>query len=90
LSYFDQLQVFSEYLHKRNLDKDLTFGDHITIFAPTNDAIKSQLKFHEREYLMGECGGGLNDLDIWVKHHLHYDKVLYSETFDLGDTNGLI
>jgi len=87
LSYFDQLSVFSEYLHKKGLDEDLMIGNHITVFAPTNDAIKSQLKFHEREYLMGECGGGLKDLDIWTKHHLHYDEVLYSDTFDVGDTN---
>ena len=69
---------------------DLSNAGPFTVFAPTNDAIKSQLKFHEREYLMGKCGGGLNDLDIWTKHHLHYDNVLYSDTFNLGDTNGLI
>src|SRR5439155_4114390 len=90
LSYFDQLKVFSDYLHKTKLDDVLTNEYHITVFAPTNDAIKSQLKFHEREYLMGECVGALDDLDIWTKHHLHYDKVLYSDTFDVGDTNGLI
>ncbi|RIA87980.1 FAS1 domain-containing protein [Glomus cerebriforme] len=86
LTSMDQLQVFSEYLRKKELDDHLSNGNHITIFAPTNDAIKSQLSFHEREYLMGECGGGLDDLELWVKNHLHNDTVLYSEAFKLGIT----
>lgn len=85
----DQLTVFSDYLRMRKLDDYLSNENHITIFAPTNDVIKNQLKYHEREYLMGECGGGLDDLDLWTKYHLHNDRVLYSDSFENGNTNGL-
>ncbi|CAB4410673.1 unnamed protein product [Rhizophagus irregularis] len=87
LTSMDQLTVFSDYLRMRKLDDYLSNGNHITIFAPTNDVIKNQLKYHEREYLMGECGGGLDDLDLWTKYHLHNDRVLYSDSFENGNTN---
>ena len=54
-------------------------GNHITIFAPTNDVINRQLQYHERQYSIGECGG---DLDLFVKHHLN-DEVLYSKNLAL-------
>ncbi|CAG8552088.1 2742_t:CDS:2 [Funneliformis caledonium] len=87
LSSIDQLQVFSNFLRERELDDYLSNGNHITIFAPTNDAINRQLQFHERQYLIGECGGGLDDLDLFVKHHLNYEEVFYSEKFGVGNTN---
>ncbi|CAI2190114.1 19858_t:CDS:2, partial [Funneliformis geosporum] len=78
---------FSNYLRDREIDDYLSNENHITIFAPTNDAINVQLQFHERQYLIGECGGGLDDLDLFIKHHLNYEEVLYSEKFNVGLTN---
>ncbi|GBB93115.1 hypothetical protein RclHR1_02110014 [Rhizophagus clarus] len=87
LTSMDQLSVFSEYLRIRKLDDYLSNGNHITVFAPTNDVIKNQLKHYERDYLTGECGGGLKDLDLWANYHLHNDRVLYSDLFENGNTN---
>ncbi|CAG8566736.1 13260_t:CDS:2 [Funneliformis mosseae] len=73
---------FFPIIFVRKLDNYLLNGNHITIFAPTNDVINRQLQYHERQYSIGECGGGLDDLDLFVKHHLN-DEVLCSKNLAL-------
>ncbi|CAG8676811.1 2244_t:CDS:2 [Cetraspora pellucida] len=82
LDSFDQLQLFTSYLRIMDLDNYIKIGNHITVFAPTDDSINKNLKHYEREYLTGNCGGGFRDLDRLTKHHLHYDNVLYTTSFN--------
>ncbi|CAG8619562.1 737_t:CDS:2 [Racocetra persica] len=64
-----------------DLDNIIKIGNHITVFAPTDDSITKNLKHYEREFLTGNCGGGYRDLDRLIKHHLHYEEVLYTTNF---------
>ncbi|CAG8684074.1 16355_t:CDS:2 [Cetraspora pellucida] len=88
MTYFTNLfhlvalfQLFTSYLRIMDLDNYIKIGNHITVFAPTDDSINKNLKHYEREYLTGNCGGGFRDLDRLTKHHLHYDNVLYTTSF---------
>ncbi|CAG8558941.1 2905_t:CDS:2, partial [Dentiscutata erythropus] len=81
LDSIDQLEIFTSYLRLMDLDKHVKIGNHITVFAPTDDSITKRLKHYEREYLTGNCGGGFRDLDLFVKHHLHFENVLYTTNF---------
>ncbi|CAG8578893.1 14558_t:CDS:2 [Dentiscutata erythropus] len=86
LTSIDQLHIFVNYLRNTKLDRQIKYGNHITVFAVTDDAINHQFKSVEREYLTGECGGGINDATILIKHQLHFDKVLYSSSVEEGTT----
>ncbi|CAG8829689.1 11345_t:CDS:2, partial [Gigaspora rosea] len=81
LDSIDQLEIFTTYLRLMDLDRHVKVGSHITLFTPTDDSITKRLKHYEREYLTGNCGGGFRDLDLLVKHHLHYEDVLYTTNF---------
>ncbi|CAG8511934.1 19460_t:CDS:2 [Racocetra fulgida] len=84
----DQLQIFTSYLRIMDLDNIIKVGNHITVFAPTDDSITKNLKHFEREFLTGNCGGGYRDLDRLIKHHLHYEDVLYTTNFTREKSKG--
>ncbi|CAG8551136.1 1205_t:CDS:2 [Acaulospora colombiana] len=86
LSSLDQLRLFVKYLRMTRLSDHIENGNHITVFVPTNDAINHQFKSYEKEYFVGECGGGLRDLDLLAKHQLHSDNVIYSSSIERGSS----
>ncbi|CAG8738557.1 14914_t:CDS:2, partial [Acaulospora morrowiae] len=80
------LKLYVNYLQLTGLNEYIKNRYHITVFAPTNDAIRHQFKPYEREYFIGECGGGLRDLGRLAKHQLHFDNIIYTSSIEQGSS----
>ncbi|KAG9296617.1 hypothetical protein G9A89_002888 [Geosiphon pyriformis] len=81
----DGLRLFTEYLAKQGLSKYLAEKPHLTVFAPTDDAFGLKFKIYETNYFLGECGGGLNDLEIVLKYHV-LDGLIYTKNMHNNST----
>ncbi|CAG8538288.1 3679_t:CDS:2 [Ambispora gerdemannii] len=74
-------RLFTQYLVKRNLSSYLAKKAHLTVFVPIDEAFSLRFEKHERKYLDGNCGGGPDDLELVLGHHVH-DGLLYTENMD--------
>ncbi|CAG8454695.1 4324_t:CDS:2 [Ambispora leptoticha] len=75
------IRLFTQYFVKKKLSHFLATKSHLTLFIPIDEAFSLRFKKYERKYLNGTCGGGLDDLELVLGHHVH-DGLIYTEDME--------